>query len=262
MDMTGAKPADFRANLIRYGGDFYPGDRREEPRAATSLGQQREEDPRLHLRPDVRHGGPQPSARGRGHQEELRHRHAPLLGNDPAQRGGALAGPGAHPAEAAAQIPAPEHRQREQRRGAQDGEALHRGLRGDRHGRLLARRHRQRQLRFLRERQEGLRPGRSGRLRDPGAQRLPLPGAPLPRQVRPHLHEGRHGDVRHAVHRRRGGDHCRARHQRGRRHRAAREVTSRPCRPRRGAGACCWSSTRPRRPSAGWATGSPPRTWA
>ena len=67
---------------------------------------------------------------------------------------------------------------------------------------------------FLRQRPQGAGAIHARHLRHSRAERLSLPGRALPRQMRPDLHEGRLAPVRHAVERRAGGDHRRARHQR------------------------------------------------
>ena len=141
--------------------------------------------------------------------------------------------------EAAPEVADAQHRQREQRRGDQDGQALHRRLRGRRTWRVVARRHRQRGVGFLCQRPQGLRSGDAGNLRAAGAQCVSLPGEALPRPLRPHLHEDRLRALRHAVDGRARSRHRRAGHQRGRRHRAAAPAISTRCRRKRRSAACC-----------------------
>ena len=76
----------------------------------------------------------------------------------------------------------------------------------------------------VRQRSQGIRSRHARDVRDSRAECLSLPGQALPRPLRPHLHEDRLRDVRHAVDGRAGGRHRRAGDQRRRCARSARRL--------------------------------------
>ncbi len=138
------------------------------------------------------------------------------------------------------QVAVRQHRRREQRGRAAHGQAAHRRLRGARRRRLLARRDRGHQRRFVRQRPQGLRRAHARRVRDARAERLP---ALYRRRIRGSLGAGVPRtwpqDVRHAIIRPPRRDHHRADHQRRRRAGAAPAPTCRRCARPRTSAACC-----------------------
>ena len=175
----------------------------------------------------MRDGRPQSPEHRRRDPQELRHGAAPVLGDDSAQCRAARDGHCEARAQAAVEGAVREHGEREQRSGDQDGEALHGRLRGRRPRRLVARRDGQRRLRVVCKRSQRLRSGHARYVRAAGAQCVPLPDPPLPRSMRPDMHECRVRALRHAIDGGARRGHRRAGYQRRRGDRSARGVLRR-----------------------------------
>ena len=143
---NGTDSEDFREHLIRYGGDTYPAivEKAQGCYVFDADGRKILDFTSGQMCATVGHNHPNIVAAIRKSCDTALHLFSGMIPRSVVQLATAIA---KIVPEAAVEIAVREHRQREQRSGDQDGEALHGRLRGRRPRRLVARRHGQRRAR-------------------------------------------------------------------------------------------------------------------